>query len=93
MFGPKNDNEQNVYTGEGNGEKRDDDGLAVKLAADKREHREKIQELFEIVLSRDAKQYEIDEALKYIATETDAKKAYGNLVWALINTKEFMYIH
>ena len=68
-------------------------GLAAKLAADKREHGEKIRELFEVVLSRDATRYESDEALKYIATEADAKKAYGNLIWALINTKEFLYIH
>ncbi len=68
-------------------------GFAARLAADKRSHEEKIQELFQTVLTRAPLPYEIDESLKYIAAEADARKAYGNLLWALINTKEFLYIH
>ena len=69
------------------------DGLSGKLAADKREQPEKVRELFMDVLSRKPDQRELTEALNYLKSESDQRKAYGNLLWALINTKEFLYIH
>ena len=36
---------------------------------------------------------EVEKAVKYIGSESDAKIAYSNLMWALINSKEFQYNH
>ena len=68
-------------------------GFAATLAADKREPREKIGELFLTVFCRDPSEQEFKDALAYITSEKDARKAYGDLLWALMSTKEFMYIH
>ena len=68
-------------------------GYAASLATDVRDDREKLNELFLTVFCRPADARELTEALEYLGTETDQKKAYGNLLWALMNTKEFMYIH
>jgi hypothetical protein len=67
--------------------------LSGKLAADKREQPEKVRELFMVVLSREPDNRELTEALNYLKSESDQRKAYGNLLWALINTKEFLYVH
>ena len=68
-------------------------GLAGRLAKDKRPHTERVAEMFLKVFSRPAEKWEVDEAIKYLDEEADAKKAYSNLLWALMNTKEFYYIH
>lgn len=68
-------------------------GLAAKLAADKRELPEKVSELFQSVFAREPRDEELASALEYLQSEPDQKKAWGNLLWALINTKEFQFVH
>lgn len=68
-------------------------GYAATLAGDEREHREKLRDLFLTVLCRNPGEQEFNDALAYIASEKDARTAYGNLLWALMSTKEFMYVH
>jgi len=63
------------------------------LALDKRDDHEKLRELFLAAFSRDPTAQELNDATAYLVSEKDQKKAYGNLLWALMNTKEFMYIH
>ena len=68
-------------------------GYAAKLAADKRKHSAKVRELFLTVFSREPDKREMAEAIRYLSSESSARTAYGNLLWALINTKEFLYVH
>ncbi|HUG71705.1 MAG TPA: DUF1549 domain-containing protein [Pirellulaceae bacterium] len=68
-------------------------GYAAALAADPRDDRTKLRELFLTAFSREPAPRELEDAISYIVSEKDKKKAYGNLLWALMNTKEFMYIH
>lgn len=68
-------------------------GYAARLAADTRGDAEKLEELFLSAFCRPPLESEIQHAVDYIQSEPDRKKAYGNLLWALMNTKEFMYIH
>ncbi len=68
-------------------------GLAVRLAGDKRPHGEKLDYLFLTVFSRRPTDKERRDAIEYLESEADQKKAYGNLLWALINTKEFHFVH
>jgi hypothetical protein len=69
------------------------ESLAVKLAADERESAEKVSELFQSVFVREPRGEELASALEYLQSESDQKKAWGNLLWALINTKEFQFVH
>jgi len=66
---------------------------AATLAADQREHRERLRDFFLTVFCREPTEQELSDAIGYINSEQDDKKAYGNLLWALMNTKEFIYIH
>jgi hypothetical protein len=80
-----------------------DKGSAAVLAADsKRTDEEKIQELYYSAYSRQPETKEIDTALKHIAKQKSSdekgnpaskKPAYEDIVWALINTKEFLFNH
>ena len=66
---------------------------AAKLASAEGDHAVRVRRLFLLALSRPATSVEVEKAVKYIGSESDAKIAYSNLMWALINTKEFQYNH
>lgn len=68
-------------------------GYAAALAKDEREDNAKLRELFLSAISREPTSQDLADANAYLASEKDKRKAYGNLLWALMNTKEFMYIH
>jgi hypothetical protein len=68
-------------------------GRADMLAADKNHtDAEKVTELFLWALGRPPSPEHLATALSHIEHHTAAKKvAYENLLWALINTKEFVF--
>ena len=70
-------------------------GRAVQLSNDKkRPDAEKLQELYRWVYSREPDAQEMGIALGHIARhEKDKKVAYEDILWALINTKEFLFNH
>jgi hypothetical protein len=70
-------------------------GRAAKLAADKeRTHDAKVRELYRWVYSREPVADELKVALAHIAKhDKNEKIAYEDIVWALINTKEFLFNH
>lgn len=67
-------------------------GFAARLAKDKRPLERRIDDLFLTALSRHPTSVERERALGYIADEADDKDAFEDLVWALIHTKEFLYV-
>ena len=70
-------------------------GIAKTLAADARGDVEKIDELYLRAFSRPASETEKKVAVAHIA-KADAKAKQGaweDVVWALINTKEFLFNH
>jgi hypothetical protein len=70
------------------------DGRAALLASDaQRQHQEKIRELYLLSFSREPLEEELSIALAYIEKTGDAKRAFEDIVWALINTKEFLFNH
>lgn len=71
----------------------DKNSLAGKLAADEREPEERISDLFVSTLSREPRAEEVERAVAYLAGEEDPHQAWSNLLWALVNTKEFMFVH
>lgn len=70
-------------------------GRAVSLANDKgRTDEAKLQELYLWVYSRPATPDELAVALAHIEKHKDKKQtAYEDILWALVNTKEFLFNH
>jgi hypothetical protein len=70
-------------------------GNAAKLAGDtSRPHEVKVRELYLLAFAREPTAEEMSIALAHIRkNEQDVKRAYEDLVWALINTKEFLFNH
>jgi hypothetical protein len=80
-------------------------GRAERLAKEDRPSAEKVRELYLVAFSREPRAEELKTALDYLAeprldsTEQpiDAQKAirenFQDLIWALINTKEFLFNH
>src|SRR6266545_1331715 len=82
----------------------DDKGVAARLAADtKRSDDEKLRELYLAAYAREPAGKEATLAKEYIGRKTTTKEekealpgkrqAYEDIVWALINTKEFLFNH
>jgi hypothetical protein len=68
-------------------------GYALRLGANKKSHSENIAELFVRVFSRRPLEKEAAAALEYLESESDRNAAYQSLLWALLATNEFLFIH
>ena len=68
-------------------------GRIRELLADKRSDQEKIQDLYLIALSRKPTRDETDALLAHIQKKGDAQAAYEDILWVVINTKEFLFNH
>ncbi len=70
-----------------------DQGRAAQLAKDARPEPAKIDELFLAAFGRRATPAESAAAVAYLAKNPkDKKRAYEDVIWALINSKEFQFI-
>lgn len=67
-------------------------GRADQLAKDKRSDTEKVEELFLLATGSKPTKDKLDLALEHIAKHDKNKKlAYENIVWALLNSKGFLF--
>ena len=83
----------------------DDKGRAARLASDSRPDEEKVRDLYRLVFSREPNPEELriarDHLEKGAGHTSDEKgnsingrrQAYEDIVWALLNTKEFLFNH
>ncbi len=68
-------------------------GRADLLAKDKRADADKIRELFLWAFARQPTAEQLGLAMQHIQRHQKTKKlAYENIIWALINTKEFIMV-
>ncbi|OUX51261.1 MAG: hypothetical protein CBE43_04555 [Rhodopirellula sp. TMED283] len=71
-----------------------DQGRAARLAADtKRSDEDKIRELYSIAFSRDPDDRELKATLTYVAAKENQREAFEDVLWSLINSKEFLFNH
>jgi hypothetical protein len=68
-------------------------GRAAALASQDRPHAERIGELYHWVYSRDPLADEVGVALAHIEKAENKQQAYEDILWALVNTKEFLFNH
>ncbi len=67
-------------------------GRADQMAKDPRPDAEKVTELFVLALGTKPSKEKLDLALEHIAkNEKDKKVAYENIIWALLNSKGFLF--
>ncbi|MGD9722600.1 MAG: DUF1549 domain-containing protein [Pirellulales bacterium] len=70
------------------------EGRAALLAGDKERSREaKVREIYLRVYSREPAADEAAVALEHLSKAKDEKSAYEDILWALVNTKEFLFNH
>jgi hypothetical protein len=65
------------------------EGRAARMANDPRPDSEKVEELFLWAFAHGPKPDQLESALAHITASKDKKAAYENILWSLINTKEF----
>ena len=70
------------------------DGRAARLAADPRGDAEKVREIYRTGLAREPGAIELEVAVQHIREAgKDGGQGYEDLIWALVNTKEFQFNH
>ncbi|MEM0924479.1 MAG: DUF1549 domain-containing protein [Planctomycetota bacterium] len=69
-------------------------GRAAKLAAETQTStEEKLRRLYMIALSREPTEQEVQTSAQYLAVRENQKQAWEDLIWALVNSKEFLFNH
>ena len=68
-------------------------GRVEKLLKAKKGLPQVIEELYLVALSRPPSPDEVKAATEHLAKNTDKRKAWEDLVWALLNSKEFLFRH
>jgi hypothetical protein len=68
-------------------------GRLAKLLAEKKSDGDVIEELFLATLSRPPDEREKSAALAHLRDKNDRTKAFTDMLWALINTREFILNH
>ncbi|QDS96507.1 Bacterial Ig-like domain (group 2) [Roseimaritima multifibrata] len=71
-----------------------DNGRAASFAADNtRPVEAKVRELYKLALSREPADRELKSAIGYLGERHNQKEPWEDLIWALVNSKEFLFNH
>ena len=71
----------------------DDKGQVAELAKSERPMPEKITELYVTAFSRPPSESELSEAVEFVETQEDKRRALEDVLWTILNSKEFMFNH
>ena len=71
----------------------DGNGRVAKLFKEKKPPRDAIEELYRTALGRRPTAAELNRTLAHVEAEPDKQKAVEDVLWAILNGKEFMYNH
>ena len=70
-----------------------ENGRASQLAKDPRADSEKVDEIYIIALGRHPNEMEHQASISYVSGKENKREAYEDLIWSLINSKEFLFNH
>jgi hypothetical protein len=70
----------------------DKNGRLMKLIADQKEHREIVEQLYLATLSRHPTEPELAAARGFLADYLTPQECYEDLLWALMNSKQFLFV-
>ena len=70
-----------------------DGGRAAQLAEDQRDDAQKINELYLVAFGRQPDEVEHQASMSYGSSKENKREAYEDLIWSLINSKEFLFNH
>jgi hypothetical protein len=68
-------------------------GLLKALESPVFDHRERVEALFLSVLSREPTDAERERLVRYVDEAGDSSRALGDLLWAMLNSPEFILNH
>jgi hypothetical protein len=68
-------------------------GRIATLVNEKKPPAEMVDEVYVAAFSRTASAEEAKEAVEYVATAKDQRAALGDILWVLLNSKEFLFNH
>jgi hypothetical protein len=69
------------------------EGRVVKLIEAKKPIKEKIEELYLASVSRPPTEEELAKTTQYVESSEDQRRAVEDVLWTLLNTREFMFNH
>jgi hypothetical protein len=72
---------------------RDAKSRVTKLAAEKKPHDEIVDELYLAALSRLPSDAERTASRELLAEDQNPAEYYQDLLWALLNSKQFLFVH
>jgi hypothetical protein len=76
-----------------NNKLKEKEGRVAALAADARPTEAKIREIYLWVYTRPPENDELKTVVDYLSANGHRKEAYEDVVWALLNSKEFLFNH
>jgi len=83
-----------LNSGEVQGKLSDGNGRLAALARDmERGDEEKVREIYAWVYARPPKADELDLTLAHLSQSENKQQAFEDILWALVNTKEFLFNH
>jgi hypothetical protein len=71
----------------------DGNGRVARLFKDKRSPKEMVEELYVVAYGRKPSEAELSRVLAYIDAAKDKQRAVEDVLWAILNSKEFMFNH
>ena len=71
----------------------DGNGRVATLFKEKKPPGDAIEELYRTALGRRPTEAELKRTLAHVESAPDKQKAVEDVLWALLNSKEFMYNH
>lgn len=71
----------------------DGKGRVAKLLAEKKPHEEIVTDIYLATMSRRPTAAEMESSKTFLASSPDPKEFYEDLMWALINSKHFLFVH